>query len=49
MTNINMSVTKIIFEGNISTYVFGKCVSSALSPAERDCFKSQNLFFEKKY
>jgi len=48
MSNENMIVRKIIFEGNFSTYVFGKCLSSALSPAESDCWTSRHLFYEKK-
>jgi len=49
MTNVNMSVPKTIFEGNFGTYVFGKCFSFALSPAERGCGISLHLFFEKNY
>ena len=36
MSNVNMSVSKSIFEGNFGTYVFGKCMALAISPDERD-------------
>jgi len=47
MSNVNMSVPNVIFEGKFSTYKFGNCLSLALSPSERNCCSSRKLFFEK--
>jgi len=45
MSNLNMSVPSSIFEGKFSTYIFGMCLSLALSPAvgHREIYFKRNI------